>query len=88
MFYLCAYPNQQQCHKRKRFVELIGHPICHSNEVTICPLLKIETAAKAKEKDRKEEMTVQNFHGMLTQTIWQTLNMPIRGETNYSGAAS
>lgn len=21
---------------------------------------------------------------MLTQTIWQTLNMPIRGETNYS----
>ena len=26
--------------------------------------------------------------GMLTQTIWQTLNMPIRGETNYSGAAS
>ena len=59
MFYLCAYPNQQQCHKRKRFVELIGHPICHSNEVTICPLLKIETAAKAKEKDRKEEMTVE-----------------------------
>ena len=61
MFYLCAYPNQQQCHKRKRFVELIGHPICHSNEVTICPLLKIETAAKAKEKDRKEEMTVRKL---------------------------
>ena len=48
---------------------------------------KLKLQQKAKEKDRKRNRRRNdrsNFHGMLTQTIWQTLNMPIRGETNYS----
>ena len=61
-----------------------------ANEVTICPLLRraqvyrAHTAPSLTRKRNGRKSSYASCAGMLTQTIWQTLNMPIRGETNYS----